>query len=51
MELEDSFYIGIVQTWNEVPKEVHATDLNDFKEKLDNAWNELQIKFYEQSDS
>ena len=48
----NSFYFRTVKIWNELPKEVvHATDVSNFKEKLDNAWNELQIKCYELSDS
>ena len=48
----NSFYFRTVKTWNELPKEVvHAIDVNEFKKQLDQAWNKLPIKFYEQSDS
>ena len=43
------FYVRTIKTWNELPKEiVHAKSIDSFKNKLDEAWKDLSIKFYEQ---
>ena len=40
------FYFRTIKTWNELPKEiVHATSIDSFKNKLDEAWKDLPIKF------
>ena len=43
------FFFRTIKTWNELPKEiVHAKSIDSFKNKLDEAWKDLPIKFYEQ---
>ena len=43
------FYFRTIKTWNELPKEIiHAKSIDSFKNKLDEAWKDLPIKFYEQ---
>ena len=43
------FYFRTIKTWNELPEEiVHAKSIDSFKSKLDEAWKDLPIKFYEQ---
>ena len=38
-----------MKTWNELPKEiVHTKSIDSFKNKSDEAWKDLPIKFYEQ---
>ena len=37
------------KTWNELPKKiVHAKSIDSFKNKIDEAWKDLPVKFYEQ---
>ena len=43
------FYFQTIKTWNALPKEIaHTMSINSFKNKLDEAWKHLPIKFYEQ---
>ena len=43
------FYFRTIKTWNELPKEiVHAKSIGSFKNKIDEAWKDLPVKFYEQ---
>ena len=43
------FFFRTIKTWNELPKKiVHAKHIDSFKNKLDEAWKDLPIKFYEQ---
>ena len=42
----NSFYHRIVRTWNNLPREVvNATNVNTFKNKLDDAWRNEALKF------
>ena len=42
-------YFRTIKTWNEIPKEiVHAKSIDSFKNKLDEAWKDLPMKFCEQ---
>ena len=42
-------YVRMIKTWNELPKEiVHAKSIDSFKNILDEALEDLPIKFYEQ---
>ena len=42
-------YFRTIKTWHEFPKEiVHAKSIDSFKNKLDEAWKDLPIKFCEQ---
>ena len=43
------FYFRTIKTLNDLPKEiVHANSINSFKNKFDEVWKDLPIKFYEQ---
>ena len=43
------FYFRTIKTWKELPKEIiHAKSIDSVKNKLDEAWKDLPIKFYEQ---
>ena len=43
------FYFRTIKTWNESPKDiVHGKSIDSFKNKLDEAWKDLLINFYEQ---
>ena len=43
------FYFRKIKTWNGFPKEiVHAKSIDAFKNKLDEEWKDLLIKFDEQ---
>ena len=43
------FYFWTIKTWNELPEGiVHAKSIHSFKNKSDEAWKDLPIKFYEQ---
>ena len=43
----NSFYYRTTKMWNDLPNEVaHAKDINEFKNKLDDAWMNHPIKFY-----
>ena len=43
------FYFQTIKTWNEFPKDiVHGKSIDSFKNKLDEAWKDLLINFYEQ---
>ena len=43
------FYFRTIKTWNELPKEIiHAKSIDSVENKLDEAWKDLPIKFYEQ---
>ena len=42
-------YFQTIKTWNELPKKIaHAKSIDSFKNKLDEAWKDLPITFYEQ---
>ena len=42
----NSFYYRAVKTWNDLPKViVNASDINNFKNILDEAWKESPIKY------
>ena len=43
------FYFWIIKTWNELPEGiVRAKSIHPFKNKSDEEWKDLPIKFYEQ---
>ena len=43
------FYFQTIKIWNKLPKEIaHVKSIDSFKNKLDEAWKGLSIKFYEQ---
>ena len=43
------FYFRTIKASNELPKEiVNARSIDSFKNKLDEAWKDLPMKFYEQ---
>ena len=43
------FYFRTIKTWNESPNDiVHGKSIDSFKNKLDEAWKDLLINFYEQ---
>ena len=43
------FYFRKIKIWNELRKEiVHFTSIDLIKKKLDDAWKDLSIRFYEQ---
>ena len=42
----NSFYDRHVKTWNNLPKGVvDAKDINNFKQKLDEAWKDKPTKY------
>ena len=44
--LSNSFYHRIVKGWNKLPIEVvNAKSVNSFKNKLDDHWNNMELKF------
>ena len=50
----NSFYYRSTKTWNELPRRVvNAETLNEFKNRLDEHWNNhpLKFNFHEKSDS
>ena len=43
---QNSFYFRTIPVWNELPSSVvDATTLNDFKNKLDDAWDNQRWKY------
>ena len=46
---ENVFYYRVIKTWNELTKEiVYVKSMDLFKNKLDEVWQDLPIKIYEQ---
>ena len=46
---ENFFYYRVIKTWNELTKEiVYVKSMDLFKNKLDEVWQDLPIKIYEQ---
>ena len=44
----NSFYYRTTSTWNDLPKEVvNAKNINEFKNKLDEAWQKIPMKFHD----